>query len=339
MSRPGKKFGKSRRSLFRLGRSHDFMMSGILASAALHLFVIVPFLTIWEEDSIHDVEVFSVSIVSGEGADTRARVAAERFKELEKQVMSNSGDLAVKAEEETTPTPTPTPTVRPTKVPPTAAPTAVPTATIAPTATPTKVPTATSTPKPKPTNTPRATSTRRPKPTKRPKAIATAKPKPTKRPKKTPTVSKADKGVTQDSKRLQAESMGDEYTRNIEKYLGDEASGEYVAGQDSFGSQGGPGGGGSVRPRSYFTYMRSIQRELRSAWTWHTRRTNLKAEIEMRVGRDGTIIFAQIAKSSGNREFDKSVMRAIRAVDPFPPPPSEVYDYFKHVILVFDPAA
>lgn len=334
------------------------MMTGILASAAVHLFVIVPFLTIWKEDSVRELDVFSVSIIAGAQAPTRARVDRATLERLEPVEKPDSGELNIHSAKTATPTPTPTPTptMPPTQVP-TIAPTVVPTIavpTIAPTAVPTVTPRPTRTPVP--TRTPRptvtATQTARPKtPTPRP-ATPTVTPRPTRTPKGdilpkknmlavvTPAVVET---VAPPPHRRSDEdpdqTANDQYNRHVEKYIGESLDQGTSVGEDSFGAVSGGGVGGSLRPRSYFIYMRSIQRELKAAWTWHSRRTALKAEIEMRIARDGTIIFAQIAQSSGNREFDQSVMRAIRAVDPFPAPPAEVYDYFKHVILVFDPSA
>ncbi len=344
MSRPEHKFGKRPRRLLKLGGSQDFMMTGILASAGVHLFLIVPFLTIWKEDSIREIDVFSVSIISGAEAPTRARVDRATLDRFEPVSASESGELNIHTEKTATPTPTPTPSMPPTRVPPTAVPTAIPTAspTAIPTATATRVPTVT----PRPTRTP----VPRP-PTPRP-ATPTALPRPTRTPKATiapkatiplgVTAPSMERSPTRASQRVDTspeQKAGDEYNRHVEKYIGEQVDSGTRVGEDSFGTRSNSGVGGSLRPRSYFSYMRSIQRELKSAWTWHSRRTSLKAEIEMRLARDGTIIFAQIAKSSGNKEFDQSVMRAIRAVDPFPAPPGEVYDYFKHVILVFDPSA
>jgi TonB family protein len=57
----------------------------------------------------------------------------------------------------------------------------------------------------------------------------------------------------------------------------------------------------------------------------------------MRIAENGSIEFAEIAKGSGNLEFDRSVMRAIQAADPLPSPPSSVYRYFEDIIVIFDP--
>jgi colicin import membrane protein len=63
----------------------------------------------------------------------------------------------------------------------------------------------------------------------------------------------------------------------------------------------------------------------------------LIAEVELQIAKDGTILSERIVKSSGNREYDSSVLRAVRKADPLPPPPAKVYEDFKVVRVIFDP--
>ncbi len=212
--------------------------------------------------------------------------------------------------------------------------TPTPRVTSTPTPTPSRIPTRKPTlkPTPKPTVVP-------PKPTQ----VATASVKekqPVKEP-KSPTKKPSHKATSIPAKGRQAEPSKEnkasaEYEKSIKRYLGESVN----AGGQGFGAArtGGSGsGGGTQRPREFFVYFERIQREIKSNWRWYDASANLRVEVEMKIAASGRIEFARIVEPTRVAEFDRSVMRAIEAADPLPPPPASVYKYFKHVIIVFDP--
>jgi colicin import membrane protein len=65
--------------------------------------------------------------------------------------------------------------------------------------------------------------------------------------------------------------------------------------------------------------------------SWHIpfvsgAKKNLEAKVIVRIRRDGRIVDISLDKRSGNRAFDESVLRVLRAVDPLPPIPQSVDD-------------
>lgn len=70
-----------------------------------------------------------------------------------------------------------------------------------------------------------------------------------------------------------------------------------------------------------------------------TERMYLKANVFMRVARNGSISDVKLTKSSGNDLFDAAVLAAVKKASPLPPPPAEVGDEFQKdgVVLTFSP--
>jgi TonB family protein len=252
----------------------------------------------------------------------------------------------------------PTPTkIPPTKVPPTKVP-------------PTKVPTrvmpsptvAIKTPTVRPTRTSAPTATATKEPAKR-TATPTATPVITDRDNKTGNITSpekqrqplrdevVEKSVRELPEKRMQQNEEVEYDRLMERYLGPDKNSRSSSGGDSQGEQvgsntdrmgarslGGSGfGGDEQRPPEYFTYAETMRGEIDRRWVWHLRHEGLRTQIKMRIARDGSIEFAEIVKGSGNLEFDRSVMRAIKAADPLPPPPGSVYEYFSEIVVIFDP--
>jgi TonB family protein len=127
-----------------------------------------------------------------------------------------------------------------------------------------------------------------------------------------------------------------DYKKKIDQYIGESNR----AGGSGYGaaSQGGNGsGGGKVKPREFFIYLETIQREVKSNWRWFDPNAKFKVVVELGISPKGDIDYARIVEPSISAEFDRSVMRALEAADPLPPPPASVYKDFKQVTIVFDP--
>lgn len=122
----------------------------------------------------------------------------------------------------------------------------------------------------------------------------------------------------------------------MQRYLGESTD----AGGKGFGAGalGGAGmGGGTVRPPEFFVYRDILMAHIKSTWKWHDVSAALIAQVELDIESDGRITRAVLANSSGNKEYDESVMRAINGASPVPAPPENVYHFFKRVRLTFDP--
>ncbi|WXG57802.1 MAG: cell envelope integrity protein TolA [Candidatus Sedimenticola sp. (ex Thyasira tokunagai)] len=67
----------------------------------------------------------------------------------------------------------------------------------------------------------------------------------------------------------------------------------------------------------------------------------LKCTVRVRLGANGTVLLAQVAKSSGDTAFDRSVETAVRKSEPLPMPSTpELRNHpdFREHIFVFDPS-
>lgn len=102
---------------------------------------------------------------------------------------------------------------------------------------------------------------------------------------------------------------------------------------------GGKGfGGGTLAPLEMVAYINQIDQIVRNNWSWMAVTTQLQAVVRLDLAPDGKILGAKITQSSGNGAFDDSVLRAVFASDPFPPPPVNFYEsQFKVMNFTFKP--
>ena len=122
-----------------------------------------------------------------------------------------------------------------------------------------------------------------------------------------------------------------------EKYEGESAS----AGGKGFGAavQGGQGmGGGTLTSIEKLAYSNRLQAHVKQGWRWLNSSQRLIAKIQANLGPDGAILESRIIQSSGNSNFDDSVIRAVEKASPVPPPPTDLYPEFKVVVFTFDSA-
>ena len=122
----------------------------------------------------------------------------------------------------------------------------------------------------------------------------------------------------------------------MQRYLGESTD----AGGTGFGAGalGGTAmGGGVVMPEAFHRYRLLLKDTIQSGWRWIDTSAPLIAEATFQISPEGDISNVTISKSSGLREFDQSVQRAILKASPLPPPPPEVYKYFRSIRMIFDP--
>ncbi|RME58219.1 MAG: TonB C-terminal domain-containing protein [Candidatus Dadabacteria bacterium] len=99
----------------------------------------------------------------------------------------------------------------------------------------------------------------------------------------------------------------------------------------------GKQGGGIYRPPEFFTYLDTLEEYLKKEWRWHNPEAKLKAAVCFNIAPSGAISNISLCQSSGSKEFDESVLRAVYKANPVPSPPPKVYIYFKKVKIIFEP--
>ncbi|RMG42999.1 MAG: TonB family protein [Candidatus Dadabacteria bacterium] len=172
----------------------------------------------------------------------------------------------------------------------------------------------------------------KPKKTPQPKTTVKAKKPLLKKPVKKPVAKK----VTKKKRPYPLEDLDKRLQEAIQRYTGESAN----AGGRGFGAArlgGRSMGGGEVRPPEFFAYKRLLENHIKAGWRWFDTSAALIAQVEFSISRDGQISDLRIISSSGNSNFDQSVLRAINKANPVPPPPEKVYKYFALVRMTFDP--
>jgi len=83
-------------------------------------------------------------------------------------------------------------------------------------------------------------------------------------------------------------------------------------------------------------YQNELQAHVKSGWRWMQRTDRLRTLIKVKISSNGDLTDVRIVESSGNSNFDDSVVRAVRKASPVPPPPKEFYADFSDVRFWFD---
>jgi TolA protein len=112
---------------------------------------------------------------------------------------------------------------------------------------------------------------------------------------------------------------------------GDSKGGEGSGGGAGGGNmQGGTGNGGAAQT-FISLYAQLIRESIKKNFVIPPsfKGEFLSCVVYLKIGQDGSILDMDLEESSGNRNFDIFVMKAIRSSSPFPPPPSELEIYVR----------
>lgn len=107
-------------------------------------------------------------------------------------------------------------------------------------------------------------------------------------------------------------------------------SGGGGGGGGSGGGGGLPGsGGGGGRPLDPVSqrYMLGVWERIKNAWSlpgMSSYKKSLETVVTIKIRKDGRIVDINMEKRSGNRAYDESILRVLRAVDPLPPIPASL---------------
>lgn len=88
-------------------------------------------------------------------------------------------------------------------------------------------------------------------------------------------------------------------------------------------------GGGAENSARLNAYYALVWSRIKSQWALPRgimQSDNLEAVIDVKIQRDGTVARLGIEKSSGNRYFDQSALKAVRKASPFPPLPAIIQE-------------
>jgi colicin import membrane protein len=113
------------------------------------------------------------------------------------------------------------------------------------------------------------------------------------------------------------------------------APGDQSGGSVSIGP--GEGAGGVVKGVEYLLYRNQLEARIKQNWAWAGAARSLEAAVHFSITESGEVTDVRITKSSGDRAYDASVERAVRAVNPLPPPPEPYRKEFSDVEYTFSP--
>ena len=95
-----------------------------------------------------------------------------------------------------------------------------------------------------------------------------------------------------------------------------------------YGVGPGEGSAGILKDPEFLIYYKTVQDQIKTAWTFTGGSNDLTATVDFAIGPDGALLGLKIGTSSNDSAFDDSVIRAIRRAAPFPAPPEKFRDQF-----------
>ena len=103
----------------------------------------------------------------------------------------------------------------------------------------------------------------------------------------------------------------------------------------ALGTGGEGGGGGILMGLDFIIYKNQVEGIIKKNWTWVGANPDLMVRVGFRIEENGEIQDPQVVQPSSDAGYDESVMRAIRASSPLPPPPEKYRDVFGHYLIDF----
>jgi protein TonB len=100
----------------------------------------------------------------------------------------------------------------------------------------------------------------------------------------------------------------------------------------------GTGVGGTAAGLEYILYQGRMEQKIKSAWAWAGTEQSLEATIGFNLTPEGQIQNIHTIKSSGDRQYDASCERAVRAANPLEPVPEKYRKEFASVEMTFKPS-
>ncbi|HEU4341595.1 MAG TPA: energy transducer TonB [Candidatus Binatia bacterium] len=74
----------------------------------------------------------------------------------------------------------------------------------------------------------------------------------------------------------------------------------------------------AAAPEDFHEYLDQVRKRVQSTWKYPDKSDNLQGTVKFNLDRAGRVSELTLTKSSGRKEFDESVLEAVRAATPFP---------------------
>lgn len=150
----------------------------------------------------------------------------------------------------------------------------------------------------------------------------------------TRTVEKIPQDTKADRKRLEDSLHALEAKKKLEKFAnlrravlsvkGRDQTGAAIKTSAKTGARSGDGKKG-IGQGGELTYADRVRSEIQKQWSYpDSISRNYETVVSVKISRDGAIRIQEIEKKSGDRIFDKSVLKAIELASPVTPPPYEM---------------
>lgn len=154
----------------------------------------------------------------------------------------------------------------------------------------------------------------------------------------------AARRASEEQKRQAAQKAADERilaaAKRAEQQIGERGGG---MGNKPGAAPGGPisvgpgeGAGGQTVGVDYVLYLGQLERRIKDNWAWAGANESLEAVVGFSITETGDITQVRILRASGDRGFDLSVERAVKAISPMPPPPEAYRAQFADVEYTFN---
>ncbi len=108
-------------------------------------------------------------------------------------------------------------------------------------------------------------------------------------------------------------------------------------GQGATAPGSGGQGGGVIKGVQFMIYRNRMINLIKERWVWVGKRNDLEVAVRFGIKENGQIVGLNIVQRSDDPTFDDSVILAITAASPFPPPPESYRKEFMGVELTFRP--
>jgi TonB family protein len=97
------------------------------------------------------------------------------------------------------------------------------------------------------------------------------------------------------------------------------------------------GGGGTVVGTEFLIYRQRVSSIIKENWVETDHRSGIMARVRFEISPDGEVSNIRLERSSGDKAYDLSVIRAVQRSSPLPPPPERHRDDFHEVEIDFHP--